>query len=69
MRVNLVNENLPFKKIVETFRRETTSVWQDGVNPEVVNTNYDTFEYTQEDKEEEKEKKDGNTGSNKVRRK
>ena len=51
MKVNPVS-NINFGKIIETFRRETTSVWEDGTNPEVVATTYDTFEYTKENIEE-----------------
>ena len=56
MKVNPVNNKIPFSKIVETFRRETTTVWDDGTNPEVVNTSYDTFEYTKEDTDEDNKK-------------
>ena len=47
-----------FKRVVETFRRETSTVWNDGVNPKVENTTYDAFEYIKEDTENKKEEND-----------
>lgn len=55
MKINPINK-VPFKEIVETFRRETITSWQDGINPEVVNASYDTFEYV---RKEEDDTKDG----------
>lgn len=55
MKVNPVN-NVNFKKIVETFRREVTSTWDNDSSPEVTNTICDTFEYTEENTEKEGEK-------------
>jgi hypothetical protein len=52
MKINPLGSNrVSFNKIVETFRREIKSTWQDGMNPEKVET-VDTFECVKEVEEE-----------------